>query len=582
VTRLLRSLVAAMLLLGFSAAAVLAHPLGNFTINHYAGIRVEPDRIRLDVVIDEAEIPTFQVTQRLDRDGDGSLSPAETAGLPVAACTDVGRKLALTVDGSAAPLTLVAAGAAFPQGNGGLSTMRLVCELESPVVVRDGTHVALRDDFEAARIGWREMTAVGSGVTVVTPGVPAASTSSRLTSYVTSLASAPDVRELAVDVRRGGPILADPPVPDAAAVEPVLERSPGSSAAPTVGASDKGVASNPAAAAASPGPVVADPASAVANPGSAGSAVPGGADALPDVIRRAPVDPLLAVVSLVVAAALGAGHALTPGHGKTLMAAYLVGVRGTRRHALGLGLTVSVTHTLGILVLAVVVLAAESTLPADVVVRIAPVVAAGSIVVVGSWMLLSEVRRRVAVRAGAREHETAHSLGLEHDHGEHPGHDGVHHDDHEHGHDEGHEHAVAHEAADHDHDDVSGEHRHGLVPHRHLPAGDAPLRWRSLAMLGLAGGLIPSANALLILLGTIAAGRPAWGVVLVASFGVGMAGVMAGIGLLVVQARSLLDRASRPGPLATARRLVPLGASLAVLGFGIVLSVEAIGAARLG
>ena len=60
---------------------------------------------------------------------------------------------------------------------------------------------------------------------------------------------------------------------------------------------------------------------------------------------------------------LGAGHALTPGHGKTLMAAYLVGTRGTPRHAVGLGMAVSVSHTLGILGLAAVVLAAESTLP---------------------------------------------------------------------------------------------------------------------------------------------------------------------------------------------------------------------------
>jgi len=108
------------------------------------------------------------------------------------------------------------------------------------------------------------------------------------------------------------------------------------------------------------------------------------------------------------------------------------------------------------------------------------------------------------------------------------------------------------------------------------------MRWRSLAVLGLAGGLIPSANALLILLGTIAAGRPAWGVALVVAFGLGMAGVMAGLGLVVVQARALLDRAPRSLPFAAGRRLVPLAASLVVLAFGLVLSVEAIGAARLG
>jgi ABC-type nickel/cobalt efflux system permease component RcnA len=307
-----------------------------------------------------------------------------------------------------------------------------------------------------------------------------------------------------------------------------------------------------------------DPASAADAVTTSPAAVPGGADALPDVLRRAPVDPPFALVSLVVAAALGAGHALTPGHGKTLMAAYLVGVRGTRRHALGLGLTVSVTHTIGILVLAMVVLAAESALPADLVVRVAPVVAAGSIVVVGSWMLLGELRRRSATRRSA-------STAPDHDHA------------HRHADDHAHDHRHAH---DHDHDHVhapgSEPHSHGLVTHRHVPVGDGPMRWRSLALLGLAGGLIPSANALLILLGTIAAGRPAWGVVLVGAFGLGMAGVMAGLGLVVVQARSLLDRAPGSLPFAAGRRLIPLGASLVVLAFGLVLSVEAIGAARLG
>ena len=81
------------------------------------------------------------------------------------------------------------------------------------------------------------------------------------------------------------------------------------------------------------------------------------------------MSPLLAIAALLVAAALGAGHALTPGHGKTLMAAYLVGTRGTARQALGLGLTVSVTHTAGILALAVAILAAESAFAPDVVVR---------------------------------------------------------------------------------------------------------------------------------------------------------------------------------------------------------------------
>ena len=79
-----------------------------------------------------------------------------------------------------------------------------------------------------------------------------------------------------------------------------------------------------------------------------------------------------------------------------------------------------------------------------------------------------------------------------------------------------------------------GEHSHGGVRHSHLPPTGSTITWRSLFVLGLAGGLIPSTSALLILLGSIAAGRPAFGFVLVVAFGVGMAAVMAGIGLAMV------------------------------------------------
>ena len=80
------------------------------------------------------------------------------------------------------------------------------------------------------------------------------------------------------------------------------------------------------------------------------------------------------------------------------MAAYLVGTRGTPVHAAGLGLSVALSHTLGILVLAALVVGAQGILPPDVVVRTAPVVAAISIVAIGGWMLFGEARRRRLAR----------------------------------------------------------------------------------------------------------------------------------------------------------------------------------------
>ena len=95
-------------------------------------------------------------------------------------------------------------------------------------------------------------------------------------------------------------------------------------------------------------------------------------------------------------------------------------------------------------------------------------------------------------------------------------------------------------------------------------------------MLGLAGGLIPSTSALLILLGSIAAGRPAFGFVLVVAFGLGMAVVMGGIGLALVLARSRLDHVDAGSRLGRANGFVPLAAASLVFVLGIYLTIQAV------
>jgi nickel/cobalt transporter (NicO) family protein len=245
-----------------------------------------------------------------------------------------------------------------------------------------------------------------------------------------------------------------------------------------------------------------------------------------------------------VAAGLGAWHALTPGHGKTLLAAYLVGSRGTGVHAVGLGLSVAVSHTLGIVVLALLVVGAESVLAPDVVVRTTPIVAAVSVVAIGGWMLIGEARRRAAARsATVHRHDHDHVDGGDHDHS---------------------------------HEPIASEHAHGGVRHTHLPEAGSTLSWRGLFVLGLAGGLIPSTSALLILLGSIAAGRPAFGLVLVIAFGLGMAAVMTGVGLAMVFARGRLDRMPSRSSLGRLAGAAPLLASVAVLGLGVVLTWSAV------
>ena len=109
-------------------ALASAHPLGNFTINHYAGIRVEPDRLILDVVIDQAEIPTFQEKLRIDTDGDGSVSDQEAEAERGTACSALAPSLAVSAGGRNLPLVPVAAGepadrAAVDAQRGGLYTL---------------------------------------------------------------------------------------------------------------------------------------------------------------------------------------------------------------------------------------------------------------------------------------------------------------------------------------------------------------------------------------------------------------------------------------------------------------------------
>ena len=137
---------------------------------------------------------------------------------------------------------------------------------------------------------------------------------------------------------------------------------------------------------------------------------------------------------------------------------------------------------------------------------------------------------------------------------------------------------------DHDHETLGhledpagpGVHSHGGVSHSHLPPAGTTISWRSLFVLGLAGGLIPSTSALLILLGSIAAGRPAFGFVLVVAFGLGMALVMGGIGLALVLARGRLDRVDGASTLGRVSDYVPLVASVLVFGLGLYLTFQAV------
>jgi nickel/cobalt exporter len=525
----LRLLAAALALAAGLALPLVAtaHPLGNFTINHYAELRIAPDRVDLDVVLDMAEIPTFQERQTMDADEDGSVDDTESATWAGQACAALAGDLRLARDGAALLIGIDAGTVTFPPGAGGLSTLRLECRAFAslPAAITARTSLTFADDSYPERIGWREILATGVGTILETHGLPATSPSHKLTEYPADLIAAPlDTRSAAIVA-----------MPDPAAV--AATAAPIASAGAGVGV---GVGAGAGAGAAARAP--------------AGGAVPGGVGGeLPSIFRSTDLTPFVLLASLLTAVVIGAGHALTPGHGKTLMAAYLVGSRGTAVHAVGLGLSVAVSHTIGILVLALIIVGAGSVLPPDLIYRITPVIAAVSIVAIGAWMLIGEVGRRRAVTPG-HEHQDEHAHGHEHEHG------GAH----------VHNHPEAESVP------ALGEHSHGGVRHSHLPPVDATLSWRGLFVLGLAGGLIPSTSALLILLGSIAAGRPAFGLILVVAFGLGMAAVMTGVGLAMILARGRLDRMPRHSGLGRLATAAPLFASVAVFALGLVLTWQAV------
>ncbi|HET7027134.1 MAG TPA: hypothetical protein VFI28_05545, partial [Candidatus Limnocylindrales bacterium] len=395
VRRLGGAAVLGLLLLAVAPSVALAHPLGNFTINHYAGLRVAPDAIDVDAVLDEAEIPTFDARRDIDTDGDGEISDAESELARVPQCRSFTASLVLSVGGSRVPLELVAAGLEFPIAAAGLPTMRLVCELHAALPARIGsaTAVSFSDGSFSERIGWREMTVVGDGVTVEGTNLRSASNSNRLTAYPTDLLQQPLAdRAVWFTATRGGPAAAAFAAPDARSLD----------AEAPVGRGSDALADGDTAR-------VADPATLSAVPGGIGDEIDG-------LLRTRDLTPIVLIASMLAAAALGAGHALTPGHGKTLMGAYLVGARGTPIHALGLGLSVAVSHTLGILVLALVVLAAGTALPPDQFQRFAPIVSAVTLTAVGALLLIGQVRRRrFAPAAGTDGHDHPH--GPDHPHG---------------------------------------------------------------------------------------------------------------------------------------------------------------------
>ena len=457
-----------------AAASAYAHPLGNFTINRYS--RVEPSGERLYVlyVLDMAEIPTFQAKPEVDAKGDAAYG-TELAN-------SIARHVAVTVGGTRVRLAAAKHVLAFPPGQAGLRTTRLEVLLASPPLAHGGTLV-YDDRNYAGRIGWKEIVVTaGSGAKASGSSAPSSSISHELLSYPKDLLQSPlDVTEATAELTPGSGDGSPPTL----IPRTVLEQRVGVRA-------------------------VSD----------------GGFDSL---ITKDHLSVGVILISLAVALFWGAAHALSPGHGKSIVAAYLVGQRGTPRHAVLLGGIVTITHTLGVFGLGLVTLLLSQFIVPDTLYPWLNLAAGLMVVGIGLSVLRSRLRRRRA---------SAHAEGHHHDHDRHD-HD-HHHDDHEHGH--------THE----------------------LPNS---LSARSLVAVGVTGGLLPCPSALVVLLAAISLHRVAFGLVLIVAFSLGLAMTITGIGLVAVYAKRAFGRMSMEGGLV---RLLPAVSAVVILAAGVLMTVRAI------
>ncbi len=255
-----------------------------------------------------------------------------------------------------------------------------------------------------------------------------------------------------------------------------------------------------------------------------------------------------AVIALSMLAAFfwGAAHALTPGHGKAVVAAYLIGARGTARHAGILGLTVTLTHTAGVFILGAVTLYLSRYILPEVLYPWLSVASGVLVVLIGLTLLyrhldsMSHDSKAGHTHPHAGEHSHAH-----HTHSHHGEHSHVHH-----------------------------THSHGGHTHSHLPADGSKVTWRGLMALGVSGGLVPCPAALVLLLGAISLDRLGFGMVLVLAFSAGLAIVLTGIGLLMIYARKLFERFSFE---ARVPRLLPVVSASIITLAGVGIALGALG-----
>jgi nickel/cobalt exporter len=516
--RMRTRLIVATLVVLAGSAMLLAHPLGNFSVNHYMRFDAVPAGVEMCYAMDLAEIPTFELLRSW---GMERTSPREDLDRKA---IEQGRmwmdKLVVQIDGKLVRPTFKDASLAIVDGAGNLPILRITSRSR---IAAKGGRLQYEDHNFDGRAGWKEIViAAASGVRLESASQGDQERSQALTAYPPDPMVAPpqDLRAEFVWTADTPITTAVHPAPDSGLAKPAGER-----AAHTIRAIPQ-----PA------GPVAAPPAAALARNAPAGTVVKN--DFLSRLLHREKIPLNMVLIALVIAFGLGGAHALTPGHGKTIVAAYLVGSRGTLKHAAFLGAMVTVTHTVSVFALGLATLFLFRLIVPEKITEMLGVISGLSIAMIGGWMLVKRFR-------GAHgHHHTHHQYSHKHHHGQ---------------------------AGDESHAHL---HHNGPGGHTHLPDDD--ISWGSLVTLAISGGLVPCESALVLLLSAISLGRVGLGLLLLLAFSLGLAGVLMGIGVTVLYAKRLLPERSRigHGPFV---RWAPVASAVVVFVIGVLMTSVSLG-----
>jgi len=561
-----------------TSAIASAHPLGNYSINQYTLFDLRSDELRIFHLLDFAEIPSFREMDLLDTNMDNEISEDEIDVYLDKRVPEFLSKLALTRDGEPVALRLLSQRLEVYEGTGAMPVFNVFLDLEPAEWTwpgaGDGLVLEYRSTNHTNARGYRESFVLLDGrydinvgpwtegelkylvliledekenplfqsffnrfLFELSPGsgeiLPALPDRPDFTWTATARAEEDETPLLA----QGGRTYA---LSEAPVTEPKLVVA--EAARPPAGTED---ATDAAAAPSTTSKVTVvrptrrpEPAMSETSERLMGR--------VSEIIRTQELTFPMVLFAMAVALALGMGHAFSPGHGKTVMAAYLIGERGTVLHAVILGTIVTITHVWSVLLLGVVTLYAGEQFSEEQVTFWTGVASGIIIVIIGILLFFQRYSTYVTARqaqrlAHAHDHSQDHDHRHEHTHDhEHPH---THDHDHDHSHTDEHEHEHSHDDA-HAHEHV---HRHGFFgkTHSHVveTPGGAPPTYRSIIWLGVSGGIVPCPAALIVLLLAIKFGRLQLGLLLILAFSVGLAAVLVAIGIAVVKASGRIRKA---------------------------------------